>query len=327
MALPKVQVYTTDKTSPRSFPWLWFLRLPAIVVTIIVLGITAANHTTFTNSSCSAPSKLNYNLAVSVISFVFLIYLILSTGPSPKVRLLPWAIYGQLLLDALLFIFWLAAAASSRYNCNDLCNACSDFSTVYYDNLFCYCFNGDDGFFKRDQSPVPRSDLEKRRVVQHNSDSASGYAATADARKAFDAIMVLIFFACLISDLLWIVTASRHNSTTTTTTAPGQAPMGTAPIKQEEAGMGGIPMNNQHQGANTHYYNNAQPMPQQQQGGGYQQPTMPPQGQYPPQYSQGHPQPPYPQGQGMPPQQQNTYVTPKEGASEVYSPSHTPAPQ
>ena len=64
MALPKFQVYTTDKTSPRSFSWLWFLRLPAIVFSIIVLGLTAATHTTFSNSGCSSPSKLSFNLAV-----------------------------------------------------------------------------------------------------------------------------------------------------------------------------------------------------------------------------------------------------------------------
>ena len=64
MALPKFEIYSQDKTSPRTFPWLWFLRLPAIVISIIVLGITAANHSTFSNSGCSAPSKLSYNIAV-----------------------------------------------------------------------------------------------------------------------------------------------------------------------------------------------------------------------------------------------------------------------
>ena len=120
-----------------------------------------------------------------MISFVLLIYLILATGPSPKTRLLPWVVYGQLALDALLLILWLAAAASSRYNCNDLCNACAGYSDLYYDNLLCYCF---DGVFKRDQSPAPSGILDARRL--RNSDSANGHAAAADARKAFDSLMV-----------------------------------------------------------------------------------------------------------------------------------------
>ena len=129
----------------------------------------------------------------------------------------------------------------------------------------------------------------------------------------------VIFFACLVADILWILTASRHSNTTSTS-----APMGAAPVKQEEAG---IPMSNQQTGASSDYYSG---QPTQQQGGYQQQPMT--QGQYPPQYSQGQTQQQYPQGQAMPPQQQQfsqqgNYVTPKEGAKEVYSPSHTPAPQ
>ena len=61
-------IYTRDKTSPRAFPWIWFIRLAQIFVTIIVLGITAANAASFGNTyygsnSCSVPGKLAWNIA------------------------------------------------------------------------------------------------------------------------------------------------------------------------------------------------------------------------------------------------------------------------
>lgn len=59
-----MQVYTSDKTSPRSFTWLWFIRIAAIVFSIIVLGVTANAEAAFGNSGCNAPAKLSYNLAV-----------------------------------------------------------------------------------------------------------------------------------------------------------------------------------------------------------------------------------------------------------------------
>ena len=59
-----MQIYTNDKTSPRSFPWLWYLRLVALVVTLIVLGITSSNTATFLDIGCNAPGRVSYNLAV-----------------------------------------------------------------------------------------------------------------------------------------------------------------------------------------------------------------------------------------------------------------------
>ena len=59
-----MQIYTKDKTSPRGFSWIWFIRLFQIVITLIVLGITAADVTSFHGIGCNAPSKLSFNLAV-----------------------------------------------------------------------------------------------------------------------------------------------------------------------------------------------------------------------------------------------------------------------
>ena len=59
-----MHVYTSDKASPRSFPWLWYVRLVALIITWIVLGITASNTATFHNIGCDTPGRLSYNLAV-----------------------------------------------------------------------------------------------------------------------------------------------------------------------------------------------------------------------------------------------------------------------
>ena len=59
-----MQIYTTDKTSPRGAPYLWYLRIPAIAFSVVVLGITANDSSAFGSIACNAPAKLSYNLAV-----------------------------------------------------------------------------------------------------------------------------------------------------------------------------------------------------------------------------------------------------------------------
>lgn len=115
----------------------------------------------------------------AVISFVVLIYFLLSTGPKPQLRLLPWFIFGQLGLDVLMFVLWLAAAASSSYSCNDLCNACDyGYEYVFYDSQSCFCL----ALFKRSTSPKPRGILEGRA-------SRTRLGGTIAAKQAFDAVM------------------------------------------------------------------------------------------------------------------------------------------
>lgn len=210
-----MQIYTSDKTSPRSFPWLWYIRLVALVITLIVLGITASNTSTFHSIGCDAPARLLFNLAVvcpyshqshqirrpsanldyqSVLSFIALIYFILASGPSRTTRLLPWFIWGQLALDFLLFIFWLAAGSTSSYSCTNLCNVCGILDgIVYFDSESCACFY--DPFAKRDYSPRPGNVLQSRRTSIHsrrsgNNDSTVGGSIA--AKQAFDAIMTYV---------------------------------------------------------------------------------------------------------------------------------------
>lgn len=59
-----VNIYTTDKVSPRCFPWLWFVRIGQMLLTIIILALTASNAYDFSSRlACSVPSKLGYNIA------------------------------------------------------------------------------------------------------------------------------------------------------------------------------------------------------------------------------------------------------------------------
>lgn len=125
----------------------------------------------------------------SILSLIALIYFILASGPSAATRLLPWFIWGQLALDALIFIFWLSAGATSSYSCTDLCNAC-DISEgyVFFDSESCEC---SEFFFKRDYSPRPRNVLQPRsHSNRRRADSTVGGSIA--AKQAFDAIMTYV---------------------------------------------------------------------------------------------------------------------------------------
>ena len=210
----------------RGFPWLWFVRAVGLVVTIITLGLTATGAASFSSLGCTSPGKLNYNIAVvcfihrleepevpyqhlhflrvqslicfsrqTVLSFVALVYLLLSTGPTRPLKILPWFIFGQLAIDGVLFIFWLAAAASSSYSCDDLCSACYGLSYVAYANQDCICF---DFIYKNKRSTSPNPGnvlLSKRRSRYHSGGGSSSSAVkggTGDAVISFDAIMTYV---------------------------------------------------------------------------------------------------------------------------------------
>ena len=124
----------------------------------------------------------------SILSFIALIYFILASGPSPTTRLLPWFIWGQLALDALIHIFWLSAAATSNYSCLDLCNVCGILNGyVYTDSQSCACY--DDLLFKRGYSPKPGNVLQSRRSHANGGKNGSRVGGSMAAKQAFDAIM------------------------------------------------------------------------------------------------------------------------------------------
>ena len=127
----------------------------------------------------------------SILSFIALIYFILASGPSRTTRLLPWFIWGQLALDALIHIFWLSAAATSSYSCTDLCNVCGILDGyVYFDSQSCACY--DDLLFKRDYSPKPGNVLQPRRSHSNGGKNGSRMGGLIAAKQTFDAIMTYV---------------------------------------------------------------------------------------------------------------------------------------
>lgn len=60
---PRFSVHTSDKTSPRGFPWIWFLRIAQAVISLVVLGLAATHISTLNDLGCSVPGKMAWNLA------------------------------------------------------------------------------------------------------------------------------------------------------------------------------------------------------------------------------------------------------------------------
>ncbi|KAK4694963.1 hypothetical protein P7C71_g2698, partial [Lecanoromycetidae sp. Uapishka_2] len=259
-----MQVYTTDKRSPRGFGWLWFIRLVAVIFTLIVLGITAGDITDFHGASCSAPSRLSFNLAVAVFSFVTLFYFFLATGPKPIFRILPWVVFGQIALDALMFIFWLAAAATSSYSCDDLCSACPSGGDVNYNSQYCVCYVVDhspENSIKRSYSPKTRGLLDSRTPRSHSSSSSGSYDNSGSAnapKQAIGAIMTIISTVCLAASLFWFFKQRNAGSSINFNVSAADA-------RYEEAGVpaGGVmPLYSDQQSASGKDFNK-QPTGQQ----------------------------------------------------------------
>ena len=127
-----------------------------------------------------------------------LAYLLLSSGTVRIFRVLPWWIFIQLGLDALMCIFWIAAASTSHFNCDDLCSACNA-SSVSYDHLSCSCsvYSGyvySDYFWKkRGISPNPNPGLSGGLAKRITSRSAKRTSGILIAREALDAIMWYVY--------------------------------------------------------------------------------------------------------------------------------------
>lgn len=58
-----LDIRTSDKQTPRSFFWIWYIRIFQLVITLIVLAMAAANIASLGNISCRVPGKLAWNLA------------------------------------------------------------------------------------------------------------------------------------------------------------------------------------------------------------------------------------------------------------------------
>ena len=53
----------TDRSAPRGFPYIWYIRLVQIFFSLIVLAISAANASSLNSIACGVPGKLGYNIA------------------------------------------------------------------------------------------------------------------------------------------------------------------------------------------------------------------------------------------------------------------------
>ncbi|KAL8946709.1 MAG: hypothetical protein Q9222_006933 [Ikaeria aurantiellina] len=307
-----LNIYTRDKTSERAFPWLWNVRLLQLFITIIVLGITASNAGDFSSIGCSVPSKLGYNIAAAILSILVLLILIFSTGHKPLFRSIPWFVWGQLGLDAFMFIIWIAAAGVSKYNCNDLCSACSGYDEVWSGGLDCLC----DGwlYYKRDQSPAPKGliarGVEKRRYRSHGP-AASKYGA----KIAFDALMVQVLPCVLFAfttgaTIYWIFKTRRSGADAAASNTPQQP----SAFGLEPTPVPGTTMSEKTNTTTT--YTNAIPAPQNP----YPAPNYGPQMQAPIQHGDYTTSSPAPQVHQPTIHQENDYPEP------VPPPSTYPAP-
>ncbi|KAI4280292.1 MAG: hypothetical protein L6R38_004570 [Xanthoria sp. 2 TBL-2021] len=292
--------YTSDKTSERCFPWLWFVRLVQMLVTIIVLAIAASSASDFTSLSCSVPSKLAYTIAAAVLSFLVLLVLIFSTGPTGLFRVVPWLVWGQLALDIFMLIIWIAAAGVSQYTCSDLCNACPAYDEVWTAGIYCYCSSY--YIYKRDQSPAPRGltgSIEQRAYYRNTGPGSS----KKNAKTAFDSIMVILFAFTTAATIFWIFKNRRSGAAAAASTSspPGntaQQPGGLQPTPAPgyPAPDGQGITHNQGTAQGTSY-SPQQTQPQMQQSGysePMQQPTYPtanPQGSASDYYNQPQSQP------------------------------------
>ena len=127
----------------------------------------------------------------AILSFLVLLYFLFSTGPKPILKVLPWFLFLQLLLDAVMMVLWIAASATSRLNCNEQCGACGWPLWVDFDGLYCTCDVFDYTWWKRDASAKGSANpsafaggLEKR------ARRRSGGGGTRGAKAGLDALLV-----------------------------------------------------------------------------------------------------------------------------------------
>lgn len=106
-----------------------------------------------------------------------------------------------------MFIFWLSAAATSRYNCDDLCNACPNFSALSFDDLSCACGGAYDWYWKRGMSPKPSGLLQKRRTYTRR-------AGTYGAKRG-----LMLLWCTYPSPLMAMLIVTRLCDTTSMTTS------------------------------------------------------------------------------------------------------------
>lgn len=124
--------------------YLFYLRIVQWVFAVIILGVAASNASSISSEGCAIPSAVGFNIAAvsrkfytqaseehyvsrhtdrvadwqAVFTLILLIPIILWTPfsvsrPGLVQNVVPFRQFPQLLIDAVLFIFWLSTSASS----------------------------------------------------------------------------------------------------------------------------------------------------------------------------------------------------------------------
>lgn len=157
----------------------------------------------------------------AVLSFIVLVVLLLSTGPNPQLRVIPWFIWGQLALDVFMWIIWVAAAGTTTLGCNDLCDACSALYSA--NDLYCTCSGATYQWDKRDQSPAPAAVLARSLHERAYGKSHKFGGGRVAGRVALDSIITVTFAFTTAMGIFWIF-KNRRSGAANVALAPSASP-------------------------------------------------------------------------------------------------------
>lgn len=65
---------STDKSTPRGFPWMWYIRFAQVLLTLIVIAVAARVAATISNGDgddCNVPHKLVWNIVAVGTSVIY----------------------------------------------------------------------------------------------------------------------------------------------------------------------------------------------------------------------------------------------------------------
>lgn len=63
---------STDKSAPRGFTWMWYIRFVQILLTLIVIAVAAKVAAAISNGGdCHVPPKVAWNIACVGASVIY----------------------------------------------------------------------------------------------------------------------------------------------------------------------------------------------------------------------------------------------------------------